>query len=1070
MRFHEKNSNHRPRKVQRNAASRLRLAWVFVTIAVFLLQQIVALPFMPRAYAAPVQIVLTSGSTWDVPPAWDNTNNTIEAIGAGGNGVSSVASTNSGGGGGGGEYRKAANVTLVPNTTLSIHVPSGGSGSAAEGAWIKNGLGVKVVEAKNGGNASAATGGSGGAGGTGSAANYAGGAGGDGGTSNRASGGGGGGSAGPSGVGRTGGNGGAAQNIGGGGGGGSNGGSSTAGSDYSGNTGGNGGNGSSGTGAGSGGTRNNNDAGTGTSGGGGGGGGQGTGTSDVPGADGGTEDLWGTGIGPSGGGGGGGAGGTSATGNHGGGNAGGYGAGGGGAGVAGNNTSTGGSGSQGILVVTYTPSVATSITQAGYRIFNNPSSLGGTPWQSCRTETGETTIPGGSSTTNVTLASPISDTNQAFLLVNSTGASDVSGGNDHMVAGSVSSTTTLSFIRGSTANTVYVSYSLVECFLHEISVQRGQTTIASGSSSNTAAISAVSTTDSFVLVSSYDDDSSGNEQTGLATGALQDSTTVALQRYDAPTVNDTVHWQVVTLSGGTGASVQTGEVTLGNATASVTDSISSVDTGSSWVYCSYDASANGLRQTAVGCELTDPTTLTFSRYSSSNYSNRIRWYVVSFPNTAVVVQRGAQSDGGGSTDGARYDLDIPITPVNSITRAFGYITNTTRGTGTAFPRNAWISQITTLDTLRTSYWRGRSSGAGTHYWQVIEFAAPDIDVGSALAARNTAAGLPAAGREFRLRMLLGISDATLPQSTSFKLQYAPQSGSCSTSSYVDVTTSSAMAYDNHAELPDGGTLTANANDPVDGTNTIVPQAYVENNNFANDTSTLAPGEDGEWDFSLVDNTAPASSTYCFRAVHSDGTPLDSYATYPQVTTSDGIFSVKIVNGSGGTVGSPGVALSTGVMKFACDATSGTLGTSSENVRVTNHSASVPWTLSIAATAGNTATWTNGTQYIDYNDPGGSQPGCGEGSDGDTYAGMLSVGFTGATVLPSAGCTTDGVTTGTSAAFNQGTTDDITLARAGGSATNGCYWDFNGIDISQTIPAEQRPGTYNLDLTITLTAN
>lgn len=1070
MRFHKQKRNHQNRKFRLSASLGIRSWLIFVVVMVFVLQQLLALPFAPKAFAAPVQIVLTTGSTWDVPPAWDNADNTIEAIGAGGNGVTSTASTNSGGGGGGGEYRRAANVTLVPNTTLDINVPSGGSGSSADGAWVKNGSGVIVLEAKNGGNATAATGGAGGTGGTGSAANYNGGAGGDGGTSNRASGGGGGGSAGPSGLGRNGGNGGAAQNIGGGGGGGSNGGASTAGADYSGNSGGDGGNGTSGIGAGTGGTRNNNNAGIGTSGGGGGGGGQGTGSSDVPGANGGTEDLWGTGIGPSGGGGGGGAGGTSATGNHGGGDAGAYGAGGGGAGVAGNNTSIGGVGSQGIIIITYTPSVPTSINQASYRLFNNPSSLGATPWQSCRTEGGETTIPDGSSSANVTLVSPISDIDQAFLLVNSTGAGDVSGANDHMVAGSVSSTTTLSFTRGSSTNTVYVSYSLVECFLNEISVQRGQTTIASGTSSNTATISAVNTTDSFVLVSNFDDDSSSNEQTGLATGALQDSTTVVLQRYDNPTVNDTINWQVVTLAEGTGASVQTGETTLGTGTASTTASINAIDTASSWLYCSYDASSNGLRQTAVGCDLTDATTVTLNRYSSGNYANRVRWYVVTFPSSAVTVQRGQQSDGGGTTDGVRYDLDIPITAVNSDARAFGYITNTTSGTGTAFPRNAWISHLTALDNLRTSYWRGSSSGSGTHYWQVIEFASADINVGATLAAQNTPGALAAAGREFRLRMLLGINDATLPQGTTFKLQYAQNSGSCSTSSYSDVTTSSVIAYHNHPELPNGAAPSANANDPTDGANTVVPQTYVESNTFANDVSTLAPSEDGEWDFSLVDNAAPANSTYCFRAVYSDGAPLDAYSTYPQITTSDGVFSVNIVNSSGGSVGSPSVAMSTGVMKFACDLTSGTLGTPSENVRVINHSAGVPWTLSAAATAGNTATWTNGTQYFDYNDPGGTQPGCSEGSDGDSYAGMLSIGFAGTTVSPSPGCATDGVTAGTSDAFSQGTTDDITLARAGGSATNGCHWDFNDIEISQTIPAEQISGTYSIDLTITLTAN
>lgn len=1031
--------------------------------------QLAVLPLVPKAHADPVQIVLTSGSTWTVPPAWDNGANTIEAIGAGGNGSDSTASTNSGGGGGGGEYRKSTNVTLTPNTVISTNIPAAGAGSTAAGAYVKNNAGLIIVEAKNGGNASGNSSGSGGSGGTG-AIHYNGGSGGAGVTGNRGSGGGGGAAAGPAGIGRNGGSG-ASTTSGGGGGGGSNGGSSTAGSNGVSNTGGNGGANSTGSGAGAGGSRNNNDAAAGTNGGGGGGAGVATGSTDAVGANGSVEDVWGSGLGPSGGGGGGGGGGTSATGNHGGGSAGGYGGGGGGAGITGNNTHTGGASGQGIIVITYTPSVSPSVDQAAYRLFSNPNNLGSTPWQSCRTEGGETTIGSGLSSTTVTLAKSISDITQAFLLVSSSGDGSVSAGNGHMVAGSILDSSTLTFTRGaSPAADTPVSYSLVECFHNEISVQRGQTIIASGATSNTASIAAVNTSNSLVIISSYDDDSSNNEQTGLATGALQNATTIILQRNDAASVNDTVRWQVVEVSATSGATVQTGETTLGSNTASTTTSIGSVNTASSWLYCSYDADSNGLQQTAVGCDLTDSTTLTFNRYASKNYNNRIRWYVVSFPSTTVGVQRGAWSDAGGTTDGVRYDVDIPINQVNSATRAFGYITNTASGTGTAFPRNAWISQLMSTTNLQMTYWRGSSSGAGTHYWQVIEFLPADADVGAVLAAQNTSSTLVSAARSFRLRMLLSINDATIPQGTGFKLQYAPFSGSCAASSYNDITTATPLAFRDITQIPNGSTVTTNSNDPSSGSDVVVPQTYIESSSFANDLSVLSPGQAGEWDFSLVDNGAPASTSYCLRAVYADGSPLESYTRYPQVTISDGVFSVKVVNGSGGTVSNPGITMSGGALKFSCSETAGVLGTSNQKVRVTNHSAGTAWTLSIAATDGATAAWTDGSDTFDFNDPTGSPPGCSEGADADSRSGLLAVSFAGSTVTPSNGCTSDGVTTGISTAFEQGVTDDITLGRASSTAVTGCYWDYDGIDLAQTIPAEQKPGTYTLDLTITLTAN
>lgn len=1058
-------------------ASLRRSGMIFVSLIAIMVWQLSDWPAMlnllPKAHAASITIVLTSGTTWSVPPAWDSGDNTIEAIGAGGNGGNSVASTSGGAGGGGGEYRKVTNAFLTPGSTIDINISAGGAGSSADGTWLKSNGGSKIIEAKNGGNAVNATAGAGGSGGIGSTANYNGGTGGSGAVSNPASGAGGGGSAGPSGIGKSGADGVGGKNTGGGGGGGSNGGSSSAGVLSSSTTGGDGGNGNSGVGGGSGGIKNTDNAGFGVNGAGGGGGGSSSGSGVVPGGIGAPEDLWATGQGPSGGGGGGGgAGGNSASGDKSGGAGGTFGGGGGGAGLSGSHTFNGGVGGQGIIVIRYTSSVPTSISQSSYRMFNNPTTLGKTPWQGCQTEGGETTIPSGSSSSTVTLTKPITDINQTFLLVNSSGDNSVSSGNAHMVSGMITNTTTLTFERGASASgDAQVSYSVVKCYLNEFSVQRGQTTIASGSVSNTATINSVDTSKSMVIVSSFDDETSSNQQTGLVTGELQNSTTVLMKRNDGATVNDTINWQVVTFSSGSGATVQTGETNLGSGSSGQTASISSVNTASSWLYCSYDADTNGLGQTAVGCDLTDSTTITLDRYKSGSYNNRVRWYVVTFPSADVSVQRGNAADGGGSSDGVRYDIDIPITPINSITKAFGYITNTTSGTGSAYPRNSWISQLTDTNNLRTSFWRGSSSGAGSHYWQVVEFLPPPPDVGTPITSQNTPTTLASANRAFRLRLLLGVSGATLPQDTAFKLQYASLSGSCSASSYSDVTTSTPVAFHNiPGGLTDGTPLIANANDPTDGGNTVETQTYNENNNFSNTQGNITVGHDGEWDFSLADNSAPANSTYCFRVVKSSGVLLDNYNSYPQVTTSDGAFNVDIVNSGGSSVASPSVTMSNTSTSLTCTSSTGTLGTSSQKIRVTNHSAGYPWSLSIAATDGNTAKWSSVSNVFDYNDPTGSPPGCSAGADSDTYAGLLSFGFSGASITPQTGCSLSGVSLGSSNYFNEGITDSINLGAASSSADNGCYWDLTGIGLQQQIPAYQQNGSYKLDLTITLVAN
>jgi hypothetical protein len=84
------------------------------------------------------QIIIVSGTAWNVPANWNNAANSIEGIGAGGNGTSTTIGA-SGGGGGGGEYHKVTNATFTVSSTVDINIPSGGAGSAADGTWIKDG-------------------------------------------------------------------------------------------------------------------------------------------------------------------------------------------------------------------------------------------------------------------------------------------------------------------------------------------------------------------------------------------------------------------------------------------------------------------------------------------------------------------------------------------------------------------------------------------------------------------------------------------------------------------------------------------------------------------------------------------------------------------------------------------------------------------------------------------------------------------------------------------------------------------------------------------------------------------
>lgn len=302
-------------------------------------------------------IFLISGTTWTVPNDWNSLNNSIEAIGggaAGGNGTDSSA----GGGGGGGEYRKITNITLTPGAICNIQIGAGGATLHANGtaSWLANPSNTIIIQANPGIGAFAnSQGGTGGSGGTGAAANNSGGFGGAGiGTSGA----GGGGAGGPLGIGANGASSTGASQEGGAGGGG--GGGGTVGAVNSTTTGGAGGLDSSGTGgsgpgglpAGPGGVGYSSIKGTC---GGGGGGGGGNPTSGSNGGLGGSGTEWSLSDGSGGGGGGGGG-----NGGNNGGNGGGFGGGGGG-GSSNEAGTTTGHGAQGVIVITYTPVIGSSI-------------------------------------------------------------------------------------------------------------------------------------------------------------------------------------------------------------------------------------------------------------------------------------------------------------------------------------------------------------------------------------------------------------------------------------------------------------------------------------------------------------------------------------------------------------------------------------------------------------------------------------------------------------------------------------------------------------------------------------
>lgn len=185
------------------------------------------------------------------------------------------------------------------------------------------------------------------------------------------------------------------------------------------------------------------------------------------------------------------------------------------------------------------------------------------------------------------------------------------------------------------------------------------------------------------------------------------------------------------------------------------------------------------------------------------------------------------------------------------------------------------------------------------------------------------------------------------------------------------------------------------------------------------------------------------------------------------TINSGSLAVDIVNASYETVTSPTMAMTSATFSFACQTKTGSFGTASEQIYVSNpDAADNGWTVSLAAAA-TTAVWDSAGTDFDFNDPGSS--GCvddGATTDTDSLGGQMTVNASGASIAqgPSSHGTT-GISVGSSGSFVEGTTDSITIMSSDGTTDVG-DWTLQGVSVSQKIPAEQ-PAASDYDINLVL---
>jgi hypothetical protein len=197
----------------------------------------------------------------------------------------------------------------------------------------------------------------------------------------------------------------------------------------------------------------------------------------------------------------------------------------------------------------------------------------------------------------------------------------------------------------------------------------------------------------------------------------------------------------------------------------------------------------------------------------------------------------------------------------------------------------------------------------------------------------------------------------------------------------------------------------------------------------------------------------------------------STSEFSQVINA-GTLAVDIVDGSYASVASPAMAMNAQTFSFNCQTSTGTFGTATEQIYISNpDAADNGWTVTLAASA-TTDVWDSAGTDFDFNDPTSS--GCTDGGDTDSLGGQMTVdAATGGSLATGdcASCTTGSISLGSSAAFSEGGVDSITIATGASGSDDIGDWTIQGVAISQQIPAEQPAASdYSIDMVLSITAS
>ncbi len=283
---------------------------------------------------------------------------------------------------------------------------------------------------------------------------------------------------------------------------------------------------------------------------------------------------------------------------------------------------------------------------------------------------------------------------------------------------------------------------------------------------------------------------------------------------------------------------------------------------------------------------------------------------------SMVVQRS-----NGNTTGGVEPLALSIsfpTPIAALNNTSIMGNTRTDGANTNYPRP--VAGLTLTSTTTYQIWRSDTGSLLTYRVELIEWPVADLSirqnyyrfyvdnnaltpsdpwpVGFADLGENTSitnADEPLGnGDTVRIRMTLRTTNANVPAGfLSFKLQYALRATTCSAvdaGNWFDVgQTSSSTIWRGYIATGTTDGTALSTNPPTSGDLLIsvadIAGVLVHESPTSPNPYPASDGDNIEYDWNLEHNGAIPLSTYCFRTVRSDGTPLEGYNNYPQIRTA-----------------------------------------------------------------------------------------------------------------------------------------------------------------------------------------